>query len=87
MSKSRRKPPQISPLPSVKRLGSFQQSELKEMQAELASRRIEALRLYQPTPKQEEVHQSRSSEMLVLGGNRSGKSLCTFVEDARAVCG
>jgi hypothetical protein len=23
----------------------------------------------------------------VLGGNRSGKSLCTFVEDARAVCG
>ncbi len=87
MSKSRRKPPQISPLPSVKRLGSFQQSELKEMQAELASRRIEALRLYRPTPKQEEIHQSRSSEMLVLGGNRSGKSLCTFVEDARAVCG
>ena len=87
MSKSRRKPPQISPLPSVKRLGAFQQSELKEMQAELASRRIEALKLYRPTPQQEEIHKCKASEILVLGGNRSGKSLCTFVEDARAVCG
>ena len=88
MSKSRRrKPPQISPLPSVKRLGEFQRNELKEMQAELASRRIEALKLYCPTPQQEQVHASRASEILVIGGNRSGKSLCTFVEDARAVCG
>lgn len=87
MSKSRRKPPAISPLPSVKRLGTFQRDELKEMQAELAGRRIEALRLYQPTDQQEAVHQCRASEILVLGGNRSGKSLCTFVEDARAVCG
>ncbi len=87
MSKSRRKPPAISPLPSVKRLGTFQRDELKEMQAELAGRRIEALRLYRPTDQQEAVHQCRASEILVLGGNRSGKSLCTFVEDARAVCG
>ena len=36
---------------------------------------------------QEEVHQCKASEILVLGGNRSGKSLCTFVEDARAVTG
>lgn len=57
------------------------------MQAELANRRIEALKLYRPTPQQEEVHKCRASEILVLGGNRSGKSLCTFVEDARAVCG
>ena len=87
MSKSRRKPPAISPLPSVKRLGTFQRDELKEMQAELANRRIEALKLYRPTQQQEEVHKCRASEILVLGGNRSGKSLCTFVEDARAVCG
>jgi hypothetical protein len=87
MSKSRRKHPKISPLPSVSRLGTFQQNELKEMQAELASRRIEALRLYRPTSQQEEVHQCKASEVLVLGGNRSGKSLCTFVEDARAVTG
>lgn len=88
MSKSRRrKPPQISRLPSVKKLGEFQKNELKEMQAELANRRIEALRLYRPTQMQEKVHESRASEILVIGGNRSGKSLCTFVEDARAVCG
>jgi len=84
---SRRKRPQISPLPSVQRLGSFQQSQLKELQAELASRRIEALKLYRPTPQQEQMHACTASEVLVLGGNRSGKSLCTFVEDARAVTG
>lgn len=33
------------------------------------------------------MHACRASEILVLGGNRSGKSLCTFVEDARAACG
>jgi hypothetical protein len=68
-------------------LGTFQQNELREMQAELSSRRIESLKLYRPTDQQEEVHKCRASEVLVLGGNRSGKSLCTFVEDARAVCG
>jgi hypothetical protein len=57
------------------------------LQAEVAERRIEALKLYRPTDDQAKIHQCRSSEILVLGGNRSGKSLCTFVEDARAVCG
>ena len=33
------------------------------------------------------VHQSKASEILVIGGNRSGKSLCSFVEDARAATG
>ena len=45
------------------------------------------MRLYRPTPQQEMIHQCRASEVLVIGGNRSGKSLCTFVEDARAVTG
>lgn len=53
----------------------------------MRERRLEALRLYRPTPQQEEVHKCRASEILVIGGNRSGKSLCTFVEDARAVTG
>jgi hypothetical protein len=43
--------------------------------------------LYQPTPKQWEFHQDLASEILVIGGNRSGKSLCTFVEDAWAATG
>lgn len=45
------------------------------------------MRLYRPNPNQEEIHKSLASEILVIGGNRSGKSLCTFVEDARAVTG
>lgn len=42
------------------------------------------MRLYRPTERQEAFHSCRASERLVIGGNRSGKSLCTFVEDARA---
>jgi hypothetical protein len=61
--------------------------ELRNLQAELNERRIEALRLYKPTPKQWEFHQCLASETLVIGGNRSGKSLCTFIEDAWAATG
>lgn len=43
--------------------------------------------MYQPTPIQAEMHACKASEIIVLGGNRSGKSLSTFVEDARAVTG
>lgn len=87
MGRSRKKPQAPPPLPSVSRMGGFQAGQLKELQAELAERRIEALRLYQPTPMQEEMHKCTASEVIVLGGNRSGKSLSTFVEDARAVTG
>ena len=45
------------------------------------------MKLYRPNPNQEKIHQTKASEVLVIGGNRSGKSLCTFVEDARAVTG
>ena len=38
-------------------------------------------------PKQEEFHACTASERLVIGGNRSGKSACTFIEDARAATG
>jgi hypothetical protein len=38
-------------------------------------------------PKQEEFHSCMASERLVIGGNRSGKSACTFIEDARAATG
>lgn len=75
------------PLPSVSKMGEFQQAALRELQAELASRRIEALKMYVPTPEQQAFHECMSSERLVIGGNRSGKSLSTFVEDARAVTG
>lgn len=75
------------PLPTVQNMSSFQRDELKSLQAELNERRIEALRLYKPTPQQSEFHKSLASETLVIGGNRSGKSLCTFIEDAWAATG
>ena len=39
------------------------------------------------TDMQERFHQSHASERLVIGGNRSGKSCCSFVELARAMTG
>jgi len=62
-------------------------SQMKDVQAELAERRIEALRLYVPMPKQAEIHKCMASERIVLGGNRAGKSLCVAVEAARAATG
>ncbi len=60
---------------------------MKDVQAALTERRLEALRLWVPMPKQEEFHSCIASERLVIGGNRSGKSACTFIEDARAATG
>ena len=60
---------------------------LREIKKELSGRRLESLRLYRPMPHQEAMHACMASERVVLGGNRSGKSLSTFVEDARAVTG
>ena len=78
------RPPILSSQPQITQ---FQKEELKNLQSELTSRRLESLRLYRPTPQQEEFHRCQASERLVIGGNRSGKSLCTFVEDARAATG
>ncbi len=77
----------MQPLPNVPTTSKYARDRLRELQAEIAERRIEALRLYQPSPQQEAFHSCTTSEVLVLGGNRSGKSLCTFVEDARAATG
>jgi hypothetical protein len=37
--------------------------------------------------KQEEFHRCMVSERLLIGGNRSGKSAASFIEDARAATG
>lgn len=87
MKKHPRKIPE-QPKPSVvPGITQHRLNVLKEVQAELKSRKIEALRLYRPMPHQEEMHACLASERVVLGGNRSGKSLSTFVEDARALTG
>ena len=89
MAKRRNGHPRLSPpkIPHIPHLSQFERQELKNLQNELRERKVEALKLYRPNPNQEEIHKCRASEVLVIGGNRSGKSLCTFVEDARAVTG
>ena len=87
-----RKHPQIPPPPppeepAVQGITQHALNQLRDVQIELAERRIEALRLYCPMPKQEEFHQCMASERLLIGGNRSGKSAASFVEDARAATG
>jgi len=86
----RRHPPvDPPPMPQAPLAGLTKHAldSMREVQVELAERRIEALRLYKPMPKQDEFHSCAASERIVIGGNRSGKSMCTFIEDARAATG
>jgi hypothetical protein len=77
----------MKPLPNIPTTSSYQRERLKELQAELNERRIEALRLYTPSALQEEIHSCTASEVLVIGGNRSGKTMCSAIEAARAATG
>lgn len=74
-------------LPSDIGITQHSLANLRELQAEIAERKIEALRLYRPMPHQEEFHKCLASERIVLGGNRGGKSLAVAVEAARAATG
>jgi len=58
--------------------------QIIEMAAEL---KMESLRLYEPTPIQEQYHASNVKELLFSKGNQVGGSLAGFAEDARAVTG
>ena len=75
------------PLPMVKSAGQYQHKQLMELQSEASSRKYEFLKMYQPTLLQEAFHKCRARERLVIGGNRSGKSMCGFAEVARAATG
>ena len=79
-------PPQI-PEGEIGGITQHQLGQMRDLQAELVERRLEALRLYEPMPTQEEFHQCMSSERVVLGGNRGGKTLAVSVEAARAATG
>lgn len=61
--------------------------EFAELVAERATRKVEALKLYEPTPFQQRFHECLLKERLIQAGNQVGKSLAAFAEDARAVTG
>lgn len=58
-----------------------------ELQRELASRQLESVRLYRPNANQKPIHDCMANEIVVLGGNRSGKTTCALMEVAMAVTG
>ncbi|MGB1649675.1 MAG: hypothetical protein ACPHEP_01490 [Acidimicrobiales bacterium] len=67
--------------------GSYAKKKALRLANEIARRRIEALKLYVPQPTQDDFHRCDSPECMLMGGNRGGKSLAAFIEDARAVLG
>ena len=87
MKKHPKIPPPPKPDAPIGGLTQHALGQMKDVQAELSERRLEALRLYVPMPRQDEIHKCMASERIVIGGNRAGKSLCVAVEAARAVTG
>lgn len=71
----------------LSRLSTHAREQLLELEREKARRSIEPLRLYQPNDYQKPFHECQASEILVIGGNRSGKSCAVFVEVAWAATG
>lgn len=89
MSKSKNEPEAVIPksVPRRQKMTKYEADLLMEVQAAEMTRRIEALKLYRPMPQQKVYHESKASIVVAYGGNRSGKSCCAFVEDARAAMG
>lgn len=61
--------------------------DLRLVLIELAKRKTEGLRLYQPMPIQDEFHKSQAHERIIRGSNRGGKTVAACVEVARAATG
>lgn len=65
-------------------------SELADIQkgfAEQALRDMHPLRVYRPMPQQLAIHESKSSEVITIGGKRSGKTLSIVMEFGSRVLG
>lgn len=69
------------------RANLYQENRAKEILGELAARRSEALRLYEPSAFQQRFHASRAKEVACIKGNQVGGSLALYAELARALTG
>lgn len=67
--------------------GESFRKQVADTAKEAAERQMEALRLYEPQPLQEQYHACRAKECVMLKGNRTGGTLAACVEVARAVTG
>ena len=77
----------FSSLDVFQNVTEYQKTHIRQLHAEKAKREAEALRLYEPLPFQDSFHSCQAKEVLIQAGNQVGKSLCAFVEDARAATG
>lgn len=78
-----------APADAVRRKGpsASRANRLIRLGAEKARRDFETLKLYEPYGDQAAFHACRATEVVLRGGNRSGKSTAAFVELARAITG
>jgi len=60
---------------------------MKEVAGALSRRQTEGLKIFRPLPHQERAFMSRASELLLRGGNRSGKTACAAALVASAATG
>lgn len=60
-------------------------ARIGQLTSELAKRRLETLRLYEPLPVQQMFHACNATYRLLRGSNRSGKTLAAAVEVSRMV--
>ena len=77
----------MSSQPDQSALTQDQQQRLNELTAERLRRSREGLKIFRPLDYQLPIFTSRASEMLVRGGNRSGKTICTAAEISSAATG
>jgi len=68
-------------------LTTLARQQLLELERERFRRSIEPLKLYVPNDYQKPLHECQAKEIVVLGGNRSGKSVSVMVELAWAATG
>ena len=88
--KSRRHQSRAIQIPEQKAVATVTEHEKQEFRAlhrEKLLRDCEALKLYEPLPFQDAFHACMAKESLIQAGNQVGKSLASFVEDARAATG
>lgn len=67
------------------RMKAIERKQLRELVAEIAARKVEALSLYEPLPFQERYHACTAKECILQKGNQAGGSMAGFAEVARAI--
>jgi len=66
---------------------AYLENQAKELDTEAFKRSISTLNLYKPMERQEKYHACKAKRRIVVGGNRSGKTIAALIELARIATG